>query len=216
MNDSIVRAAFWANILARICRPQSSCGEYVLVEVRPDRLASHLAAAMAVEDREVLDRLERGGRVFAAWDWRDEVVGWLWVSTGTEWAPPLRRNLQLPEGDCYGWDAGTREGHRGRGLFPALLEFAGWHMAQEGCHTMWGGILDSNLASQRASAAAGNRPILRLVAHHEPPPTRILAWPADYADERLVERARRLLGDELVRFADHAPRLIASPRRRTR
>jgi GNAT superfamily N-acetyltransferase len=195
MSDEVLRAALWANDLTRVRQPQSSCGDYVLVEVLPDRLASQLAAAMAVEEPQVLGRLERGCRAFAAWDWRDEVVGWLWVSTGEEWAPPLRRTLRFPDGDCYGWDVGTLERHRGQGLFTGLMEYAGWHMAQQGCHTMWGGILDSNLASQRASTRAGTRPILRLVAHHQPPPTRIETWPADYADERLVERARLILGD---------------------
>jgi hypothetical protein len=192
-DDAIVRCALWANDLTRVRRPRSSCGEYVLVEMLPAQ-ASRLAAAMAVGEREVIDRLERRCRAFAACDSLGNVVSWLWVSTGEEWAPPLRRTFRFVEGDCYGWSAGTLERHRGRGLFTSLLEQAGWWMAREGCHTMWNGIIDGNLASQRAHAAAGFRPILRVVAHHEPPPTRIECWPADYADERLVERARRVLG----------------------
>ena len=195
MNDAVVRCAFWVNDhLTRLLQPLASCGDYVLVEVRPERLAASLAAAMEVEECQVLGRLERGCRAFAACDGCDEVASWLWVSTGREWAPPLRRMLHIAEGDCYGWNAGTLERHRGRGLFTALLEHAGWQMAQAGCRAMWGGILDTNLASQRANTRAGLRPILRLVAHHEPPPTRMLTWPADYADLRLVERARRLVG----------------------
>jgi hypothetical protein len=63
---------------------------------------------------------------------------------------------------------------------------------------MWGGILDGNRASQRATAAAGFRPILRVTAVHEPQATRLRVRPADYADERLIERARGLFGGELA------------------
>lgn len=66
-------------------------------------------------------------------------------------------------------------------------------MAQEGYQLMWGGILDSNLASRYSCVAAGFRPVLRLTAIHERPPTRRHVRPADYADERLVERALRVL-----------------------
>jgi GNAT superfamily N-acetyltransferase len=193
-DDAIVRCALWENDLTRLRRARPSCGQYVLVEVLPEGLASRLAAAMAVEEREVQGRLERGCRAFAAWDWPDEVVSWLWVSMGEEWAPPLHQHFRFAEGDCYGWNAGTLEHHRGRGLFTGLLEHAGWQMAREGCHTMWNGILDGNLPSQRAHAAAGFRPVLRVTAINQPPPTRLFVRPADYADERLVERARRLLG----------------------
>jgi hypothetical protein len=59
-----------------------------------------------------------------------------WVSTGEEYAPPLRRTLRIAEGDCYGWNAGTVAGHRGRGLFAWLLEWAGSRMAESGMATM--------------------------------------------------------------------------------
>ena len=198
MSGAMVRGALWANDLTRLRQPLSPGREYAFAEVRADRLARQLAGAMAVEEDHVLGRLERVRRAFV-WDWRAEVVSWLWVSTGEETAPPLRRTLHFPEGDCYGWNAGTQESHRGRGLFAGLLVYAGWHMARAGCHTMWGGILDANQASQRATAAAGFRPILRLTAVHEPPRTRLRMRSADYADERLVERARGLFGDELAR-----------------
>jgi hypothetical protein len=193
-----VRGALWAKDLTRQRRPEPSSHDYVLVEVQPDRLVRHLARATCLGESSVLDRLHRGCRAFAAWDWRDEVVSWLWVSTRDEWAPPIRRLLRLAEGDCYGWGAGTVEDHRGRGLFGDLLEHAGWQMAEEGCRTLWGGILDSNVASQLANARAGMRPVLRLLAILEPAPARLATWPADYADSRMVEPARRLLGAQVA------------------
>jgi hypothetical protein len=66
-------------------------------------------------------------------------------------------------------------------------------MAESGTDTMWNGIHDDNLPSQRAHARAGFRPILRTVAVHEAVSSRLRTWAADYADERLVARARQLL-----------------------
>jgi hypothetical protein len=206
MSAGIVRGALWACDLSRVRRPEAACGEYALVEAEADRLLSQLARAMGVEEQEVLGRQGRGCRAFAAWSWRhQEVVSWLWVSTRDEYAPPIRRMLRLAEGDCYAWGAETLEGHRGRGLFTGLLEHVGRKVAGEGCHTMWGGILDANLGSQRACARAGMRPVLRLAAIHEPAPARLLTWPADYADPRLVERARRLLGPDPEAANDGEP-----------
>jgi hypothetical protein len=67
-------------------------------------------------------------------------------------------------------------------------------MAHEGRRWMWNGIEDSNVASRRAHMAAGFRPVLRLTAIHEPPPTRLRVRPADYADPELVRRGRLVLG----------------------
>ena len=193
MNVGVVRCGLWANDLTRLRRPRPFRGDYAVVEVLP-ALASRLAAAMEVEECHIQGRLKRGCRAFAVQCGRGEIASWLWVSTCEEWAPPLGRTVRFLEADCYGWNAGTVQCHRGQGLCTALLECAGWQMAREGCHTMWNGIIDGNLASQRAHARAGYRPVLRVSAVHQLPPTRLFVRPADYADERLVERARRVVG----------------------
>ncbi|TMC07683.1 MAG: hypothetical protein E6J41_15740 [Chloroflexi bacterium] len=198
MSGPIVRGALWANDLTRLRQPLSPGREYVFAEVRRDGLAPQLARAMAVEEDDVRGRLERGCRAFV-WDWRAEVVSWLWISTGEEAAPPLRRTLRFANGDCHGWNAGTLVRHRGRGLLSGLLGYTGWRMARAGCRTMWNGILDENVSSRRAHLAAGFRPILCLTAVHEPPPTWLRMRPADYADEHLVERARGLFANEPAR-----------------
>ena len=203
MSGDVVHGALWANDLARLSHPGASRGQYSMVEVRPPCLVLRLARAMAVEESVVRERFERGCRVFAAWSGLDEaLVSWLWVSTGEEYAPPVRRTLRIPVGDCYGWDAGTVELHRGRGLSAWLLEWAGSRMATSGTSTMWNGIDDENLPSRRAHARAGFRPVLRVAAVHEP--SRLRTWAADYADERLVARACQLLG--VVRTASRTRR----------
>jgi hypothetical protein len=193
-SGAVVRGALWVNDLRRLGRLDPSPSDYLLTEVCM-RMAE-LATAMQVPALVVSQRLERGCRAFVAWSRNDVVVSWVWVSIGQEWAPPLRQDLVFARDESYGWDAGTLPQHRGRGLFSALLRLVGWRMAEDGGGWMWGGIEDSNLASQRAAAAAGYRPVLRLTAAHEPPPTLLRVRPADYADPELVRRALRVLGAE--------------------
>jgi GNAT superfamily N-acetyltransferase len=193
MNDDDVRCGMWANDLRLLDRLGPNRSGYMFAETSTQ--VAELAAAMNVPAPVVRERLERGCRVFVARSRTDAVAAWLWVSTAQERAEPLCMDLHFAPDECYGWNAGTLPQHRGHGLFTALLRYAGWRMAQQGCRWMWGGILDSNLASRRSCIGAGFRPILRLTAVHEPQPTRIECWPADYADERLVERALHVLGD---------------------
>ena len=193
MSPTANRGALWAVDLARVAAPEQRCTDYVLIEVRSEHLTVQLARSMCVGVGAVRERLERGSRAFAAWSSEDVVASWMWVSAGQEWAPPLRRTLRFQPDECYGWNAGTQEQHRGRGLFTELIRFAGWRMGQEGMRWLWGGILDENVASQRANAAAGSRPILRLTAVLDPEPGRISMRRVDYADPKLVARARRML-----------------------
>ena len=193
MTMSITKGALWANDQQRLDWLDPQRGDYVLMET--SFRAAELAGAMEVSASEVRERLGRGCRAFVARSRADAVVSWVWVSTGREWAPPLRQYLYFTPDECYGWSAGTLPDHRGRGLFTALLRYAGWRMAQEGCRWTWGGIEDANVASQRANAAAGFRPILRVTAVHDPAPTRLRVRAADYADPELVRRARLMLGE---------------------
>jgi hypothetical protein len=194
VNGAVVRGALWVNDVNRLGRLDPCPADYVLTEVCARTV--ELAAAMEEPALVVRERLERGCRAYVAWSPNDTVVSWVWVSTGRERAPLLRQDLSFAADEAYSWDSGTLPPHRGRGLFPALLRLAGWRMAEEGRRWMWGGIEDSNLASQRACTAAGYRPVLRLTAAHEPPPTRLSCRPADYADPELVLRARLVLGAE--------------------
>ena len=189
---TIARGALWAGDLTRISCDEPGTPGYVLIEARAAWLLDEVAK-VAGPAPVVRERVERGCRVWVAWAMdADEVAAWLWISTGSEWAPPLRHMLELGD-DCYGWDADTLPGHRGHGLFTGLLLAAGRRMAGEGHRLMWGGILDENVASQRANAAAGLRPVLHVVAVHDPAPTVLRTRRVEYADRRLADQARRLL-----------------------
>lgn len=190
---NVVRGALWASDLT--CgRRSADLSGYVLLSIERGWLVSELARAMEVGESEVRARLDRGARAFAAWAWHsDEIAGWVWVSTGSEMADPIRRELRFQPDECYGWGAHVLKRHRGNGLFAGLLRYAGQHMAERGYRLMWGGILDSNRASQHSSLRAGWRAVLHLVAEHEPEPTRLRTWRVEYADEHLVERARLIV-----------------------
>jgi hypothetical protein len=191
MTGVIVHGALWANDLVRLERLSPNHGNYRLTETRV-RVAE-LADTMDIPASVVRERLERGCHAFMARSRSDEVVAWLWVSTGGEWAPPLGQGLCFAPDECYGWNVHVQPQHRDGGLCTGLLCYAGRQLARQGYRWMWNGIEDSNLVSQRAHVAAGFRPVLHVTAVHQPPPARLRVRPTDYADERLVERACRQL-----------------------
>lgn len=187
----VTRGALWAGEL----------GDSVMCLVPPSYQlreadagdAESLAAAAGLSPETVSDRFRRGSRPFVAVH-DGAVVAWIWTSRDEEYAPPLGVNFQFESDEAYGWGAGASPDHRGHGLFGALLRFTGQALACEGVRVMWGGILDSNLASQRSTAHAGWRPVLRTLALHVG--NRPLLWcgPVRYADSRLVERAYVVVG----------------------
>lgn len=183
-----VHAALWALDLTRVQRPEA-CGAYVGGEVLEGLLVRPLARAMRTTEAEVRGRLGRGCRAWAV-SLQGNVVAWLWVSVGAEFAWPLGRPIFFADDEVHGWDVGTVKEHRGRGLAPRLLQCAGWQLADEGYRVLWNGILDDNPESQAAHAHAGFRPIVRLTLS---PSGRLTVRPMPYAPPQLVERARRIL-----------------------
>jgi hypothetical protein len=191
-DPATIRTALWANDLRRLPPPPDAIeGVGWLGEV-DCRAAAELACAMEVEQALVAERFQQGARGFVARACDGSIAAWLWVSTGRVWAAPIGRWKQFADDECYGWEAGTLPEHRGRGLFTALLLASGRVMAAEGARFQWGGIHDHNLASQRANAAAGFRPVLHVHVHAH---GALRTSPAEYADPRLVARARALLGE---------------------
>lgn len=191
---SVEHGALWANDLRRLRRPEMRCDGYVPVEIKAGWLIDELAKSSGVGEAEVRQHLALGGRAFGLWAFQaDELAAWMWVTTANAWAPPLRRTLSFQPDEVHGYSVGTLQAHRGQGLSADLLACVGWRMAEEGYRMMWNGILDANLASQRAHVAANFRPVLQVMAMHDPEPSRLLHWPVTYADPRLVERARLIV-----------------------
>lgn len=194
MSESrITRGALWAWDLTA---PRPDAGValdgYAIIDAAEVAVAD-LARAGGESEDEVKRRLYRGSRPLVAASPAGEIVAGTWLSWGQEWAPPIRRTFHLAPDEVYAWDAWTSPAHGGRGLFTALLRCAGHGSAEAGCRVLWGAIHDANCASQRACARAGYRPVLHLMSQPEVIGYRFDAWPVVYADERLVERARRIV-----------------------
>lgn len=153
--------------------------------------AEQLAEAMGLPVAVVEERFRRGDRVWVAWRWAigDEIASWLWVSVRGHFDEVIQRPLVLAPDEAHGWGGGTRDGHRCKGLFSAVLGHVAAELHREGRSVLWNGVHDASLASRCAHSRAGFRPVLRLSTAGG----RLRTWPADYADPQLLERARRML-----------------------
>jgi GNAT superfamily N-acetyltransferase len=149
-------------------------------------------AGMASDDLQA--RYEQGRRLFAAYE-GERIVGWCWLTYGSAFAPPLGRELNFASDECYGYDASVSEDRRGHGIFTAILARMARTVRREGAYVLWGGILDSNLASRRSNRAAGFQPVLRTVAVSRGRRSLLWTHPVEYADQRLVERAQEIVRD---------------------
>jgi ribosomal protein S18 acetylase RimI-like enzyme len=121
-----------------------------------------LAAAMGLADPgPAVGRMERGARGFAG-----RVDGMIacygWVSPGTESIGELEREIRLPPAEAYIWDCFTLPGHRGRGLYKALLAHMVEVLRTEGYGRVWIGASLANRPSVRGFEAAGFAPVLRV------------------------------------------------------
>lgn len=189
--SAILRGALWVNDLSRLGEPPESGGAYAIAEVQGGHLGAHLADAAGLAESEVRERFARGARAWACWHRPEaDLAAWLWVSTGSAWAPPLHRELRFADDECYGWGAGVRSDHRGHRLFARLLRHVGAQMRREGYRYQWGGIEDRNAPSRRANIEAGFVPVLHVVRELG----ELRTVPVVYADPELVARARRMLG----------------------
>jgi len=190
-----VKGALWVNDTMAIQTPPLEVEGYAFAEVVDTAPVVDLARFTGLGLAGTSERLERGVRAYAAWARpAGEMAAVLWVSAVREWSEPSRGYFEFADDECYGWEAQVAPEHQGHRLFTRLLLMAGHRAAQAGYRWIWGAIEDSNLASRYSNMAAGYQPILHLLADTSLSPTRLEAWPVDYADRRLVERAYRVAG----------------------
>src|SRR5215467_896189 len=155
--------------------------------------AAALAVAMEVPESEVVGRLLRGCRVFAAWQ-GDEIASYCWISAHREHVGELARDLSLPAGESYVWDCATVPQHRGQGLYRSLLRRIAETLAGEGQRRVWIGATSTNEVSNRTFATVGfllaaSIVSLRLAGHG----VIVRLRGARGADPALVAAARRVL-----------------------
>ena len=116
---------------------------------------STLAKAMGVDSSaEILRRLERGRRCYAAWV-GDELAAYGWVSFDEEYIGELKLLLRLLAGEAYIWDCVTLPAFRHNHLYSALLAYIVGELRVENLCRVWIGADFDNVASQRGIARAG-------------------------------------------------------------
>jgi len=124
--------------------------------------APELASAMGVAAAEVAARFRRGCRAHIGWH-EGELAAYGWVSEGSEHVGELARDFTLPEGESYVWDCATLRRFRGGGLYGGLLRAVADELAARGQRRCWIGASSTNVASNRAFATMGFRPVAGVV-----------------------------------------------------
>ena len=131
--------------------------ELVEAPVGPD-----LVAAMGTDGGLAAGRAARGTRCFAA-RVAGEMVAYAWVSTGAEWIGEIEAAIRLPPGEAYVWNCVTLPPYRRRRLYTALLGVVAGTLRAEGMGRLWVATLVTVPYAGRGVAAAGFRPVLRVL-----------------------------------------------------
>ena len=89
--------------------------------VHPEADPERMAAVQGRDAGEMERRFRAGHRPYVAWvDW--EPAAWGWVATREAEIGELDLHFQVPPGERYLWNFVTRPAHRGRGIYPRLVD----------------------------------------------------------------------------------------------
>jgi GNAT superfamily N-acetyltransferase len=91
-----------------------------LVITRADG-AADMATIMERDAQELQQRLDNGHRAYVAW-MHGAPAAWGWVATSTARIGELGTSFAVPPGERYLWNFVTHPAHRGRGIYPRLLD----------------------------------------------------------------------------------------------
>lgn len=109
-----------------------------------------------LQDRPVPEmeaRFAAGHRAYVAW-WDGQPAAWGWVATRTATIGEVGSTFTLPRGDRYLWNFVTLAAHRGRGIYPRLLD-AIVHAEAAGADRFWVAYAPENHASGAGIRKAG-------------------------------------------------------------
>jgi GNAT superfamily N-acetyltransferase len=105
----------------------------------------------AIDDIEA--RFADGHHAYVAW-WNEEPAAWGWVATRTASIGEMQTTFLLPPGERYLWNFVTLAAHRGRGIYPRLLQ-AIVRAESADAERFWIGYAPENHASGSGIAKAG-------------------------------------------------------------
>jgi GNAT superfamily N-acetyltransferase len=150
-----------------------------------------LAAAMAGEGDLVATRMARGCRCFAAWI-GDELAGYSWLSTQSEWVGELELTITPHAGEGYIWNCVTLPAHRRQGVLRALLARLKGQAQAENFRRLWIGSVA--IPAEKAFGPAGFTPVLLFASELIVGYRWLHVRPAEEADPALVAAGHQVVG----------------------
>lgn len=91
------------------------------LSVRRERDAAAMAALQGKGEGEMRRRMDAGHRAYLAL-WEGEPAAWGWVATDSAEIGELGSAFTIPRGERYLWNFVTLGAHRGKGIYPRLLD----------------------------------------------------------------------------------------------
>lgn len=105
----------------------------------------------------VAARLSRGCRCFGAWS-GDDLLGYGWLSSGTEWIGEVDLEVRPGLGEAYIWNCVTLPPHRRQGVFGAMVAGLAARAKTEGLSRLWIGSVA--MPAEKVIPRAGFAPVL--------------------------------------------------------
>jgi GNAT superfamily N-acetyltransferase len=145
----------------------------------------------------VAARMARGCRCFGAW-LGEELAGYGWLSTKSEWIGELELTLTPLAGEGYIWNCFTLEQFRRRGVLRALLAGIRGRAGEEGLTRLWIGSVA--IPAERAFGPSGFTPALVFASELIVGYRWLQVQSATGADLNLAEAAHQRVGVPSGRF----------------
>jgi hypothetical protein len=160
------------------------------LRVGADTLPALTAAMDRGSSAEILQRLEKGRRCYAAWV-GDQLASYGWVSFDHEHIGELNLRIQLLTGEAYIWDCVTVPAFRRNHLYSALLSHMIRELHAEGFCRAWIGADMENIPSQQGIARAGFHHVADLIVARVLAMRQVWVQGQPHIPDHIVAEARR-------------------------
>ena len=130
------------------------------LDVRPTDDPAFMAALQGRTHEEMAARFADGHRAYVAW-LAGEPAAWGWAATRTARLGELDAAFAVPDGERYLWNFVTLAAHRGRGIYPRLVDAIVRAEAPE-ADRFWIAYAPENHASGAGIRKAGFVPVAEL------------------------------------------------------
>jgi GNAT superfamily N-acetyltransferase len=145
----------------------------------------------------VATRMARRCRCFAAW-MGDELAGYSWLSTQSEWIGELELTIRPRGGEGYIWNCVTLPAHRRQGVLRALLATLKSQAQAEEFSRLWIGSVA--IPAERAFGPSGFTPVLLFASELIVGYRWLHVGQVEGADPALAAAAHQVIGVPSGRF----------------